>query len=189
MPVYVAFLRAVNVGGKNKIRMADLRDTFEKLGLARVRTYIQSGNVLFESDEDEDALRLRIEEAIERVFGLSIRVVLRTSAELNDMIANLPFSEAQIAAAEASATGECLHVAMLRDEPDAGRIGRLEAVETDDQFRVAGRDIYLLFAQSIRNSKLAAKLDQLNTPATVRNWRTITTLAGMAEDMAEERPE
>jgi uncharacterized protein (DUF1697 family) len=169
--------------------MADLRDALEELGLARVRTYIQSGNVLFESDEDEDALRRRIEETIERVFGLSIRAVLRTSAELKEMIANLPFSEEEIAAAEAAATGECLHVAMLRDEPDAGRIGKLEAVETDDRFRVAGRNIYLLFARSIRNSKLAAKLDQLNTPATVRNWRTIATLAAMAEEMAEERRE
>lgn len=74
--VYIALLRGINVGGKNMIKMADLKRTFEALGLGRVQTYIQSGNVLFDSDEEEKTLRDRIEREIEAVFGFSVSVIL-----------------------------------------------------------------------------------------------------------------
>jgi uncharacterized protein (DUF1697 family) len=71
--------------------MADLREALEALGLGRVQTYIQSGNILFESSEDETIMRQRIEQEIEKVFGLSIKVIIRTSEELKKIVKNCPF--------------------------------------------------------------------------------------------------
>ncbi|GIP33748.1 DUF1697 domain-containing protein [Paenibacillus sp. J2TS4] len=188
MTIHIALLRGINVGGKNKIKMADLRKTLESLGLARVQTYIQSGNILFESDEEEATLRQRIEQEIEKVFGLSIAVIIRTSAELNNIVESRPFSDKQIAEAEASSEGESLYVSMLLEEPHMERIEQLRAYDfKEDQFHVAGRDIYLLFHQSIRHSKLAAQVDKLGVPTTTRNWKTISKLVALSDEMADRK--
>jgi uncharacterized protein (DUF1697 family) len=108
MSIFVALLRGVNVGGKNKIKMTDLKSMFEGIGLSRVKTYIQSGNVLFESDEKEEVLRQKLEQEIESTFGFAIKVVLRTSEELKKVAENCPFVKEEIAEAEATAEGEFL---------------------------------------------------------------------------------
>lgn len=97
MRINIALLRGINVGGHNKIKMAELRQMFEMLGFSRVQTYIQSGNVLFESDESEQSLCQRIQGEIEKVFGFSINVVIRTAAELELIIKNCPFTEEAVA--------------------------------------------------------------------------------------------
>lgn len=182
--VYIALLRGINVGGKNMIKMADLKHTFEALSLGRVQTYIQSGNVLFESDEEEKTLRNRIEREIEAVFGFSVTVVLRTAAELKQVIGNCPFSKEAVAEAEALSKVESLYVSFLIEEPSQERIERLNAYRSEnDECRIIGREVYLLFRNSIRNSKLANNLEKLNVPATVRNWKTINKLAVLAEAM------
>jgi uncharacterized protein (DUF1697 family) len=94
MTVYIAFLRGVNVGGKSRIIMKELKEAMDGLGFANVQTYIQSGNVLFASDKDESELRPLIEQEIEKSFGLAIPVILRTVAELKKIVAGLPFPEA-----------------------------------------------------------------------------------------------
>jgi len=186
MAVHAALLRGINVGGHNRIKMAELRAVMEALGLARVQTYIQSGNILFESDEDEAALRPRIERQIETAFGLSIKVVLRTAGELRLIAANCPFSDEEIAAARAATDKEVLYVSMLSDSPPADRIEKLKAFELGgDRFALNGRDLYLLFDQSIRNSKLSAQAEKLGVPSTVRNWKTIHKLAELTAEMAE----
>lgn len=183
MAIYIALLRGINVGGKNKIKMADLRELLERIGLEKVQTYIQSGNILFESDEAEAALRERIEQEIETRFGLSITVILRTSDELKQIVESCPFSDEQIAEAEATSEGECLYVSMLLAEPLAERVGKLEAFDfKDDQYRIVGRDVFLLFRQSIRNSKLAVQVEKLGVTATTRNWKTISKLVALAEE-------
>ncbi|MGC1239930.1 MAG: DUF1697 domain-containing protein, partial [Chryseosolibacter sp.] len=90
MTIYIALLRGINVGGKNKIKMEDLREALGAMGLSRVQTYIQSGNILFESDEDEATLCHRIEQEVEKVFGLSIKVIIRASEELKKIAATCP---------------------------------------------------------------------------------------------------
>ncbi|MEF3303724.1 DUF1697 domain-containing protein [Paenibacillus sp. GYB003] len=186
MTIHIALLRGINVGGKNKIKMADLREALGKLGLARVQTYIQSGNILFESDEDEAALRERIERGIESSFGLPIKVVLRTSEELGKIAASRPFSDEQIAEADASGEGESLYVAMLASEPPTERIGKLKAASdiTGDLFHIEGRDIYLLFRGSVRDSKLMVPVEKLGVTTTTRNWKTVSKLAELAGEMA-----
>lgn len=186
MTVYIALIRGINVGGKNRIKMDDLKRTFEALGLSRVQTYIQSGNVLFESNEEEEPLCRRIEREIETVFGISASVMLRTSAELKGIAANCPFTERELAEAAATAKGESLHVAMLPEAPQAEGIERLSGYKTDnDEFRIEGRDVYLLFRDSILTSKIAANLHRLGVPATVRNWNTVGKLTELAKAMEE----
>src|SRR5579884_3358691 len=94
MATYVALLRAVNVGGR-VVKMAELQQVFEGMGFAQVQTYIQSGNVLFRTDDkrDEEQLRERIEGELAARFGFPVAVVLRTPAELDQLIAQCPFTD------------------------------------------------------------------------------------------------
>lgn len=184
MTIYIALLRGINVGGKNKIKMSELKSTLEAMGLNRVQTYIQSGNVLFESEEEEEPLRKRMEQAIEAAFGLAITVVLRSSDELKRIAKNCPFSAEEVSGAEASSEGEALYVSFLLKEPSLEGIERLGAVKSEgDKYQIEGRDVFLLFHQSIRKSKLANKLEKLDVPATVRNWKTINKLVALASAM------
>ncbi|MWC29042.1 DUF1697 domain-containing protein [Paenibacillus sp. MMS18-CY102] len=186
MTIYIALLRGINVGGKNKIKMADLREALEGLGLSKVQTYIQSGNVLLESGEDEDTLRQRIEQEVERSFQIKLKVIIRTSGQLNAIVADCPFTMEQIAHAEAASDSESLYVTMLQEEPQAERLDKLSTYATpEEQYRVAGNNIFLLFNESIRNSKLAVQIEKLGVPTTTRNWKTINKLVQLANAMVE----
>lgn len=179
---YIALLRAVNVAGKNKLKMADLRDALGSHGLQQVQTYIQSGNVLFESDETEEALKQQIEHAIEQRFGLSLTVVLRTLPELDELVDNCPFAEEREPGAGTSSPAG-LYVALLTGPPGGDDLDRLDRYANDrEQFHVVGRDIYLLLQQGMRQSKLAPPLNKMSTPATLRNWKTLNRLRTMAHD-------
>ncbi|MGO4374657.1 DUF1697 domain-containing protein [Paenibacillus sp. 2TAB19] len=189
MTIHVALLRGINVGGNNKMKMADLRAALADLGLANVQTYIQSGNILFESVEDEGVLRDRIEQQIQKVFGFSIKTIIRTADELRAIVAGLPFSDELMAEAEAG-EGESLYVTMLLSEPEPERVERLHTFETDEErFVIAGKDVYLLFKQSIRNSKLAAQVEKLGVLPTTRNWKTMNKLIALADEMANGKSE
>ncbi|MDR3682069.1 MAG: DUF1697 domain-containing protein [Flavipsychrobacter sp.] len=182
MTVYIALLRGINVGGKNVINMAELKKVFEAIGLYDVQTYIQSGNVLFKSNEDEELLREKIEYEIETVFGFSVTVVLRTLAELEQLVFNCPFLEEEVAEAEASTQAESQYVALLTHVPLQEKIALLDAYRGEnDQYRIIGREVFLLFHHSIRNSKLANNLYKLGVSATVRNWKTLNKLTTLAK--------
>jgi uncharacterized protein (DUF1697 family) len=184
MTIYIALLRGINVGGKNKIKMADLKMALENIGIARVQTYIQSGNVLFESQEDEASLRKKFEQEIAAVFGITLTVVVRTAEELERIVGNCPFSEAVLAEAAATSEGESLYVAMLPEAPPQSGIEKLAAANNEeDEYRIDGRDVYLLFRHSIRDAKLATNLQKLGVPATVRNWNTMNKLIELANGM------
>jgi uncharacterized protein (DUF1697 family) len=184
MTIYIALLRGINVGGKNMIKMAELKRMFEAMGLNRVQTYIQSGNVLFESEEGEETLRRRIEHEIEVAFGISLTVVLRTAEELKRIAANCPFSKEEVSEAEASSEGESLYISFLLEEPSQEGIDRLKAFKSEsDAYRIEGREIFLLFHQSVRNSKLTNNLQKLGVPATIRNWKTLNKLVALASAM------
>lgn len=184
MTIYIALLRGINVGGKNIIKMVDLKRVFETMGFCQVQTYIQSGNVLFKSEDEEGALRKKIEHGIDAAFGFSVTVVLRTAAELEWVISNCPFSEKAISEAEASSEGESLYVSLLTHAPSQDKIDKLNAYRSEsDDYRIEGREVFLLFCNSIRNSKLASNLHKLDVPATVRNWKTISKLLVLAKAM------
>jgi len=185
MAIYVALLRGINVGGKNIIKMSDLKRTFEAMGFCRVQTYIQSGNVLFESNEKEEPLRKRIEHEIEAAFGFSVTVVLRTAAELERIIRNCPFLDEEVSEAASSSVGESLYVSLLTQFPSQAEIERLFTCRSEsDDCRIQGREVYLLFRHGIRNSKLANNLQKLDATVTVRNWKTIDKLTMLTKTMA-----
>jgi uncharacterized protein (DUF1697 family) len=184
MTIYIALLRGINVGGKNIIKMANLKQMFEAMGFCEVKTYIQSGNVLFKSNEEEELLRKKIEHEIEVTFGFSVIVILRTAAELEQIIENCPFSEDAILEAELSSEGESLYVSLLTHTPSQEKIEYLKSYKSEkEEYQIKGREVFLLFRHSIRKSKLANNLHKLDIPETMRNWKTINKLAVLAKAM------
>ncbi|MGZ4032375.1 MAG: DUF1697 domain-containing protein [Tumebacillaceae bacterium] len=179
MTIYIALLRGINVGGNKKIKMAELKTMLSEMGLHRVQTYIQSGNVVFESEEDAVSLQAKIEQEIHRAFGFTVTVMLRTSTELKTIIENCPFSM------DSLAEGESIHLTCLTEPPSQEDISKLSDVADDvqDEFLITGKDIYIYYRQSILDSKLATKISKLHVPTTDRNWKTIMKLAAMVEAM------
>ena len=184
MTIYIALLRGINVGGKNIIKMAELKKALEEINLYEVKTYIQSGNVLFKSDESEKDLKTKIEHEIKEKFGISVAVVLRTAEELEKIILCLPFSNEEVTEAEAINETESLYVALLTDIPLLDKIDILKPYKSEnDDYRIIGREVFLLLRHSISKSKLANNLQKLDIPVTVRNWKTINKLAALVKSM------
>lgn len=184
MTTYIALLRGINVGGKNIIKMAELKRLFESIGLSNVKTYIQSGNVLFKSAEAEEVLVIRIEKAIETTFGFSVHVILRTAAELEKIIIDCPFTEKEISEAEEASKVESLYVSLMSHEPLKEKVESLNIYTSEnDRFVIIGREVFLLFKHSVRDSKLASNLHKLGVACTVRNWKTINKLVSIARDL------
>lgn len=181
MAVYIAFLRGINVGGKNTVKMAELKKVFESLGFGSVQTYIQSGNVLFESDDGEKALHGRIEAGISSAFGFTVPIVLRTAAQLEQAVQNCPYSQEERDAAN-SPDFETFYIAFFQTMPAPESITKLNAYKNEaDDFIMAGRDAYLLMKQSIRTSKIADRMQKLNVYVTIRNLKTISALLVLAK--------
>lgn len=175
--VHVALLRGINVGGKNRLPMPELRALFCDAGCERVQTYIQSGNVVFTAGTSELAkLSGRLQAAIEERFGLEVPVVMRSAPDLEQVVDANPFD---LPADELKG----LHVGFLRDEPDPQAVASLDPDRSPpDQFHVAGREVYLLCPKGIGRSKLTTRYfdSRLYTVMTVRNWRTVNRLVELA---------
>lgn len=174
---HIALLRGINVGGKHRLPMKDLAEIFREAGCAEVRTYIQSGNVVFRA---EDALAERIPalvaEAIAERFGFAAPVVTRTAAELEDVAVSNPFLED-------GADPKTLHVVFLADRPSEEQIAELDPDRSPpDEFAVRGREIYLQCPDGVARSKLTAPYFDatLGTTGTARNWRTVGKLLELA---------
>ncbi|OXM85618.1 DUF1697 domain-containing protein [Paenibacillus rigui] len=181
MTVYIGLLRGINVGGNNKIKMAELKQTLEAIGLGRVQTYLQSGNVVFVSEELPDVLRGRIEEEIKRGFGISLTVVLRTAEEWEQLLAACPYDS------EALKPGESIQISVLIEQPPQEIGGILEnGSGSTDEFQIRGREIYYLFRQSVLDSKLASNIQKLGDKITTRNWNTMSKLGALAQALHVE---
>ena len=172
---YVALLRGVNVGGRNKLPMAGLRDVCTAAGCAAVQTYIQSGNVVFQAAQD---LAERVPEivsiAIRRRFGFETAVVVRSKEELRQVVASNPF--------DTSGDPRFLHVAFLENSPGAEAVARLDPERSPpDVFEVRGGNVYLHYPNGVARSKLTNEYlaAQLQTVSTTRNWRTVLALLEM----------
>ena len=164
----VCLLKGVNVGGKNRLPMASLRELFTSLGHEDVETVIQSGNVIFKPHGRPSAAGL--EEAIASEFGLRVPVVLRTASELGRVLQKNPFADAD---------EQFLHVAFLQERPAAAALRDVDAAGfAPERFALVGRDLYLHLPHGMARTKLPATLERrLRLPMTVRNLRTVTTLA------------
>jgi uncharacterized protein (DUF1697 family) len=171
---YLALLRAVNVGGANALPMAGLRALFEDLGHDRVRTYLQSGNVVFEAGSSAK-LAEDLEAAMADAFDLDVSVILRTRTELARVVAANPWPQRG---------GKALHVMFLAQRVPARRLKSLDPGRSPpDEFKVGGREIFLFFPRGSGRSKLTVDYfeSRLGTRATARNWNTVTKLLQMME--------
>ncbi len=179
MRVAIALLRAVNVGGRNRIGMDDLRSICESLGLRDVETYVQSGNAVFRTAAGSlDRLAARMEDAIGKRLGFRPAVILRTAPELRETIARNPF------AARGGLDPARLLVTFLAAEPSAEARAKLAAIRASpEEMHLAGRELFVYYPNGAGRSKFpqAAVERALKIAGTARNWNTVTKLAGIAQ--------
>ncbi len=179
MPVIVSLLRGVNVGGAHMIKMDALRSLYESLGLRKVETFIQSGNVVFTTpSRDRSALARRIEEAIEKKCGFHVDVVLRNAAEMRDALARNPFAE------RPDIDPAKLLITFLAADPDPEGCAKVRAMNIHpEELHNDGREVYVYFANGLARPKLSWPLvgKILKSPATARNLSTVRKLLAMAE--------
>ena len=170
---WVALLRAVNLGARNKVPMAQLRTLLEDAGYENVRTYIASGNVLLDGPRGRAAVARKLERLIAEAFGVDTTAIVRTPKELSAVVAGHPFGR------DTSRS----HVVFLVDRPGKKAAERLAAADhSPGRAVLAGRDVYLEYPAGVQGSRLsAAQLERLlDVPGTHRNWRTVTALAELA---------
>ena len=174
---YVAFLRGINVGGKNKIRMETLREVFNSLGFSNVKTYINSGNVIFETAEANDKrIAAEIETAIEREFALKIKIIVRTIDEIKKVVANNPF-------AGEFENDKDVHVFFLDEKmSDEKRELLLVNNNENERYVVRNREIFCHLRVSVLDSLMGRDYigKKLKVSATARNWRTVNKIMELA---------
>lgn len=177
MQTYIALLRAVNLAGRNKVAMEDLRALFAEAGGEEVATYLQSGNVIFRCARvSAGDIVHGVEERLRTDLGLGVTVLLRTKAQLAHVVAANPFATSEREESH-------LHVTFLAEPPERARVRELEAKPFEpDEFRVVGEEVYLRCPNGYGRSKLTnAHFEKhLGVAATTRNWRTVTKLAELA---------
>ena len=173
---YVALLRGINVGGKNKLPMTDLIALCTDAGGTAVQTYIQSGNVVFQVEPEAAAnLPAKLTALISERFGYRISVVLRSATQIAEIVRSNPFLAT-------GASEETLHVMFLTDLPSAEQAASLDPIRSaPDAFAVCGSEIYLHLPDGVKDTKLTnAYFDaKLATVSTSRNWKTVTKLLGL----------
>ena len=181
MPVLVAMLRGVNLGAHNRIKMDALRDLCGSLDLLDVQTYVQSGNIVFRTKERNlSALAKKIRSGIEKKFGFSPEIILRSTSDLRNVIAKNPFAEMKDIE-----PGKLL-VDFLSSEPSTDACKSVRAIKTDpEKLHIDGREMYIYFPNGAGRSKLSwpALEKILKTPGTARNWNSVTKLLAMAEEL------
>ena len=189
MPTHVALLRGINVGGHNKVPMAELRQVVASLGHADVATYIQSGNVVFSTGEtDTAALAEALEQAIAAAFGVRVRVVVLSRGELAQAMRDNPYSdEPNPRAVHAVFLSATPAPEVADDVADAQRRAEQKQNGTRDTAQVIGRTIFLHTPEGFGRSELAALITSgsrgrsADLAGTARNWATVTKLLAMCD--------
>jgi uncharacterized protein (DUF1697 family) len=174
MTKYIAFLRAINVGG-HTVKMDALRQMFESLGFSNVETFIASGNVIFETKTgNTKTLEKKIESHLKESLGYEVATFIRTNSELAEIVAYKPFSQSQLDAAAA------LNVGFLADPLDDTAKKKLMSLKTDiDDFHVHGRELYWLCKKKQSESKVSnVSIEKaLGVKSTLRGMNTVNKLA------------
>jgi len=177
--VYISLLRAINVGGNNKIKMDTLKEVYQSLGLKNVKSYLQTGNVVFEADEEKILqLEEKIEIGIEKRFGFRPKVIIRTLDELKEVVAKIPFNDGK------ERLPNRLLVMFLAEEPTNEAKAQLVQINTTlEELHLIGKELYLYYPESIANSKLNTNVieKKLKLYGTARNWNTVTKLVEIGQ--------
>jgi uncharacterized protein (DUF1697 family) len=181
MPAVIAMLRAVNLVSHNRINMDALCELCTSLKLRDPQTYVQSGNVVFRTSERELArVAKRLGDGIEREFGFRTDVIVRSTAEMRDVVARNPFAKRR------GIEPKRLLVLFFGVDPGAGAREKILSIKADaEELRLDGRELYIYFPTSIGRSKVSTPAIErmLKTPGTGRNWNSVTKLLEMAEEM------
>jgi uncharacterized protein (DUF1697 family) len=171
---YVALLRGINVGGGNMIKMDELKAVFTQLGFENVVSYINSGNLAFDTRKTSEAkLVERIEDAIEKDFGRRVPVMVREQTDIERILKSNPFDGQYGSHKE-------MHVLFLKDDmPDEKASALATAAKDGEQFEIAGREIYCYVTIGVADSLLSKGFFEKKpvVPVTARNWRTVEKLA------------
>ena len=175
MSAFIALFRGINVGGKNKLPMKDLASLMEGMGLKKVSTYIQSGNVVFQAAASkESGLATKIRGLIEDHYGFSPEVVILDQGAIDKAISENPFSEAD-------AEPKSVHLTFLSALPSSPDVEALERIrKPSERFVLKGKVFFLHTPEGIGRSRLAARVEKsLGVSCTARNWRTVLKLQEM----------
>ena len=177
MHTYISILRGINVSGQKKIIMADLVKLYEDLGFTDVKTYIQSGNVVFNSTKkvSNSLLVKQIETKINEIYGFQVPVIIRTVDELSKIIASNPFK---------NETSENLYITFLSNLPNSNHLENLTELNyLLDEFIVIEKEIYLNVS-SYGTTKLSNSFfeNKLKVTATTRNWNTVNKLLAISTE-------
>ena len=174
MTIWIALLRGINVGGHHRVPMDTLRDVFEQADYVEPTTYIQSGNVVFRSDDDDrGALSKALEALCSEAFGFPIPVMVRSASELRAIVDECPF---EVTDPKKLSIG-FLATALSRDEVDT-----VNAASTSgESLQTQGTTAYLCLPAGTGRSTLAVAFAKIAGTATLRNWRTVTKLATLSE--------
>jgi uncharacterized protein (DUF1697 family) len=176
MVTYVGLLRGVNVG-QNLLKMERLRELCAQIEMKNVRTYVQSGNLVFEADGNALKWKQALEKKLAGETRLPVTVLVRTAAEMNKVMAGDPFVK------EKGIDTKRLAVVFLQEAPSNEALERLRAVDIgNERFHCAGREIYIHCPNGFARTKLYALDKILGQPITTRNWNTVTKLCGMCEE-------
>lgn len=175
----VAILRGINVGGKRKILMQDLKELFRQLGFNNIQTYIQSGNVIFDSSETTDNFKKanEIEDAIFNRFGFQVPVIILDAKELQDAISENPFIT------DKTIEINSLHLTFLKELPDDEKLKNITALNfSPDFFEIRNKNVFVYCAGKYHASKLTNNFfeSKLKIPATTRNWKTVLKLSELS---------
>lgn len=182
MTAFISLFRGINVGGNHKVKMVDLKDLHEALGLKDVLPYIQSGNVVFKSDATDTALlQKQIEDSFETIFGFHAGVIIRTSDELSEIIEKNPFQ------GQPGQESKWLAVMFLAAHPDiAAQEALLKTYDGPEEIFFIGKEVYIYYTNGIGRSKLSHSFieKKLKTGGTARNWNTILKL----QELIQKQP-
>ena len=181
MPIYIALLRGINIGPHKRMKMEKLRASCEGLGFDAVKTYIQSGNLVFRGAKlSSAALSKKLEQCIQNDFGFSADVITRSRDEMKQIIEKNPLL------GEKDVDASKLHVVFLSEKPSPAALKKLQELTLPpDRTRSLDREIYFYFPNGVSGSSLwKHSLDKvLSVTATMRNWNTVNKLYEMAQEL------
>ncbi len=173
----IAILRGINVGGKRKILMNDLKSLCEKLGLEKTETYIQSGNLLFNSEKNNSELEEILKQSIRDTFGFEVPVFVRNSKELETTVSRNPFFDQ-------NADINQLHLTFLKEKPAMENLDKIQFYNDEpDKFKLVETDVFIFCKGKYHESKLSNTFfeKKLNVEATTRNWKTVLKLLELSK--------
>jgi uncharacterized protein (DUF1697 family) len=179
MQTFISILRGINVSGQKKILMADLKVLYENLKFKDVRTYIQSGNVIFKSNEPLSDIEFekKIEDQIFKKYDFHVPVIIRSEDEIRKIIAANPFLK------EKNIEQKKLHVTFLSNIPDKENVESIEKMDfSPDKFMISGKEVYLYVPNGYGETKISNTFfeKKLKVKATTRNWNTVNKLSELS---------